>query len=224
MTARSGRGMTWHARGVYPGGTLDPSRAWTVIPADHFGQRGRVGAYAVDPRTLDNLSAFVTQRTGPPVRYGTPRGGAYGYGTGGYVRRRPRRGAWSPRASCAAASARRASARLRQGTVVRRRPPRTRMSAPSAPSHRGAVSEPGCHRDARRTRAATPPPASGAARTRTRHARRHRRPHLRQPARQRRQRPPNPRRRHPRQESAPAAPSAGRSTGTSTGRKAVPRP
>ena len=69
-------------RGAYPGGTLDPSRAWTVIPSDRFGQRERVGAYAVDPRTLDNLSAFVSQRVGPPVRYGASRGGAYGYGGG----------------------------------------------------------------------------------------------------------------------------------------------
>jgi hypothetical protein len=70
-------------RGAYAGGTLDPWRAWTVIPSDHFGQRGRLGAYAVDPRTLDNLSAFVSQRVGPPVRYGTPRGSGYGYGSGG---------------------------------------------------------------------------------------------------------------------------------------------
>ncbi len=50
----------WRPRRV---GRSIPSRAWTVIPSDHFGQRGRLGAYAVDPRTLDNLSAFVTQRT-----------------------------------------------------------------------------------------------------------------------------------------------------------------
>ncbi len=72
-------------RGVYPGGTLDPSRAWTVIPSDRFGERDRMRLHAVDPRTLDNLSAFVSQRTGPPGRYGPGRGGAgaYGYGAGG---------------------------------------------------------------------------------------------------------------------------------------------
>lgn len=67
-------------RGVYPSGTLDPSRAWTVIPSDRFGRRDRLGAYAVDPRTLDNLSAFVSQRVGPPTRYGVPRGGVGVYG------------------------------------------------------------------------------------------------------------------------------------------------
>lgn len=61
-------------RGVYPGGTLDPFRAWTVIPTEHYGQRGGLSAYAVDASTLSNLSAFVTQRVAPPVRYG---GGQY---------------------------------------------------------------------------------------------------------------------------------------------------
>jgi len=65
-------------RGVYPSGTLDPGRAWTVIPSERFGRRDRLGAYAVDPRTLDNLSAFVSQRVGPPLRYGVPRGAGYG--------------------------------------------------------------------------------------------------------------------------------------------------
>ena len=66
-------------RGVYPSGALDPGRAWTVIPSDRFGRRDRLGAYAVDPRTLDNLSAFVSQRVGPPPRYGMPRGvGGFG--------------------------------------------------------------------------------------------------------------------------------------------------
>lgn len=69
-------------RGVYPSGTLDPGRAWTVIPSDRFGRRDRLGAYAVDPRTLDQLSAFVSQRVGPPARYGMPGGvGVGGYGT-----------------------------------------------------------------------------------------------------------------------------------------------
>ena len=86
-------------RGVYPGGTLDPSRAWTVVPSDHFGQRGHMNAYAVDPRTLNNLSAFVSQRVGPPSRYGYPGGGYAGpggttaYGQGGYYGgARPRSG------------------------------------------------------------------------------------------------------------------------------------
>ncbi|BCS34166.1 hypothetical protein TBR22_A33950 [Luteitalea sp. TBR-22] len=72
--------------GVYPGGTLDPARAWTVIPAERFGQRDRLGAYAVDPRMIENISAFVTQRVGPPVRAAGPRGGVYGgVGPGGYM-------------------------------------------------------------------------------------------------------------------------------------------
>lgn len=73
-------------RGGYAGSTLDPARAWTVIPADRFGQRDRLGAHAVDPRTLDTLAAFVTQRVGPPIRAGGPRGGVYGgVGPGGYM-------------------------------------------------------------------------------------------------------------------------------------------
>lgn len=63
-------------RGVYPGGTLDPFRAWTVVPSERYGRRGGVSAYAVDARTLLNLDAFVTQRVAPPVRYG------YGSGYG----------------------------------------------------------------------------------------------------------------------------------------------
>jgi hypothetical protein len=73
-------------RGVYGGGTLDPARAWTVIPSDRFGQRDRLGAYAVDPRTLSDISAFVTQRVGPRLRATTPRGGVYGgVGPGGGI-------------------------------------------------------------------------------------------------------------------------------------------
>lgn len=68
-------------RSAYAAAGFDPVRAWTVIPSDQFGRRGRVGTYAVDPRTLANTSAFVTQRVGPPARYGVPRGG-YGYGPG----------------------------------------------------------------------------------------------------------------------------------------------
>ena len=72
--------------GAYGGGALDPSRAWTVIPSDRFGQRNPMGAYAVDPRTLDNLSAFVTQRVGPRLHPGGPRGGVYGgVGPGGVM-------------------------------------------------------------------------------------------------------------------------------------------
>ncbi|MGI8672807.1 MAG: DUF6600 domain-containing protein, partial [Luteitalea sp.] len=83
-------------RGIYAAGTLDPYRAWTVVPSDRFGSRGRIGAYAVDPRTLDNLQAFVTQRSAPPVGYGVPRRGLYGTGPGragdGTVGERPGRG------------------------------------------------------------------------------------------------------------------------------------
>lgn len=70
--------------GAYGGGTLDPARGWTIVPSDRFGQRGRSSAYAVDPRTLANLSAFVTQRVGPPVRYGVPVGPGYGPGVSPY--------------------------------------------------------------------------------------------------------------------------------------------
>jgi hypothetical protein len=81
-------------RGADAGGTLDPSRTWTVVPSNRFGQRGAMSTFAVDPRTLDNLSAFVSQRVGPTARYGSPAGGtlapsagpgrAGGYGSGGY--------------------------------------------------------------------------------------------------------------------------------------------
>lgn len=57
-------------RGVYSSGTLDPFRAWTVIPTERYGQRGGISPYAVDARTLSNLNAFVTQRVAPPVRPG----------------------------------------------------------------------------------------------------------------------------------------------------------
>jgi hypothetical protein len=86
-------------RGVYPSGTLDPFRAWTVIPTERYGHRGGISAYAVDARTLSNLSAFVTQRVAPPVRYG-------GYGSptlvvpatpGGYPGRATGRGGYGTR-------------------------------------------------------------------------------------------------------------------------------
>lgn len=207
-------------RGAYPGGTLDPSRAWTVIPADHFGQRGRLGAYAVDPRTLGNLSAFVTQRAGPPVRYGTP-GGVYGYGPGyggsttGALRGglgptrvgppAPGYGGPTPPPEDPYERAQRAVA------------PRSRQRAPAATEPPAAPAAP--------VAPATPPPASGASRTRTppREAPSTTTP----PPAAREGTPPaaaDPAPTPPAQESAPPASSAGRSTGTSTGRKAVPRP
>lgn len=67
-------------RGVYPAGTLDPYRAWTVIPTERFGVRGGLSPYAVDARSLTNLDAFVTQGVAPPLRYGAA--GAYGPGAG----------------------------------------------------------------------------------------------------------------------------------------------
>lgn len=67
-------------RGLYPGGTLDPFRAWTVIPTERFGARGGLSPYAVDARTLSNLNAFVTQRVAPPLRYGGFGGGFGGFG------------------------------------------------------------------------------------------------------------------------------------------------
>lgn len=72
-------------RGVYPGGTLDPFRAWTVIPTERYGMRGGLSAYAVDARTLTNLDAFVTQRTAPPLRIG----GTSGWGWGSSYGRSP---------------------------------------------------------------------------------------------------------------------------------------
>ena len=54
-------------RSAYAAAGFDPVRAWTVIPSDQFGRRGRVGTYAVDPRTLANTSAFVTQRATRPA-------------------------------------------------------------------------------------------------------------------------------------------------------------
>jgi hypothetical protein len=53
-------------RGVHRGGTLDPFRAWTVVPRNQFGRRGGVWPHALDARTLTNLNAFVTQRVAPP--------------------------------------------------------------------------------------------------------------------------------------------------------------
>lgn len=78
--AWSSLGDASRGRGVYRGGTLDPYRAWTVIPTERYGLRGGLSAYAVDARTLSNLNAFVTQRVAPPLRYGGyPYGGYDGY-------------------------------------------------------------------------------------------------------------------------------------------------
>jgi hypothetical protein len=72
-------------RGVYPGGTLDPFRAWTIIPRDRFGARGGIWPYAIDARGLGNLNAFVTQRVAPPFHHWQGPGvGGYGFGGPGY--------------------------------------------------------------------------------------------------------------------------------------------
>ena len=168
-------------RGVYPGGTLDPSRAWTVVPSDHFGQRGHMSAYAVDPRTLDNLSAFVSQRVGPPARYGYPAGGYWPvlrrsggttvYGPGGYYGGvRSRSGGEHRHAR--RRSARPGSARPRLATAARRRRPRIRTNERSVPSRRGAASvrpsrTPPPRRSRRRQTHDPAPPAQAAPRQRT---------------------------------------------------------
>ncbi len=227
--------------GAHPGGTLDPSRAWTVIASDHFGQRGRLGAYAVDPRTLDNLSAFVTQRTGPPVRYGTPRGGTYGYGAGGaspyggaggttvygpggyYGGVNPRTGGGptaTPRRRHRPDARGTTGARVRRPDPARRGSLRARPARRSAPSPRagagalGVRSRAPAHAVARGPADAPPPAARESA------------PAPPSPRRAKVRRPPppaaEPTATGPRQRPAP--PSAGRATGTSTGRKATPRP
>lgn len=122
-------------RGVYRGGTLDPYRAWTVVPSDRFGSRGRLGAYAVDPRTLTNLQAFVTQRTAPPVRYAVPRGAGvrdgYGYGAGYDDGRRA--GARAPRGRAGSRTGDDTTGNLRRGippTRVERERPGYRAGPP----------------------------------------------------------------------------------------------
>ncbi len=205
-------------RGVYPGGTLDPGRGWTVVPSDRFGRRDPMRQWAVDPRTLDNLSAFVTQRTAPPVRYAVPRGGPYGYGStrgpAGYGSGAPGRYA-APRTGT---------------TTTQGRPIGPTRVGPESPGY-GRPSPPPEDPYERAQRAATPrarprtpaqadtpstpstPPPDSAA-----------------------QRPRAPDRETPRQAPRDAAPrretppppaaSSGRPRGpeSSTGRKAVPRP
>jgi hypothetical protein len=225
--------------GAHAGGTLDPSRAWTVIASDHFGQRGRLGAYAVDPRTLDNLSAFVTQRTGPPVRYGPPRGGTYGYGAGSaspyggaggttvygpggyYGGVNPRTGGGPTAAPRGAIGPTRVGppapgyggptppAEDPYERAQRAVAPRSRQRSPS---REGPADAPPSA--ARPGPADAPPPAA-----------RESAPARPSPARE--SPPPPPPAAEPRPpvpDSAPPASSAGRATGTSTGRKATPRP
>ncbi|AMY11229.1 Ribonucleases G and E [Luteitalea pratensis] len=225
-------------RGVYPGGTLDASRAWTVVPSDRFGQRGHMSAYAVDPRTLDNLSAFVSQRVGPPARYGHPAGGpgrSYGeqggtavYGPGGYyggVRSRSggdtnirggvgptRVGPGSPgyggptpppedpyeRAERAVAPRGRQRPAAQDTATPARPPAQTTDPAPpaqAAPRQRTPPRETPTPSPPKAARETAPPPPAAAP-------------------------PPAP----PAADSTPPATSAGRSTGTGTGRRAVPRP
>jgi hypothetical protein len=216
-------------RGVYPGGTLDPSRTWTVVPSDRFGRRDRMGAWAVDPRTLDNLSAFVTQSAAPPVRYGVPRGGVYGYGTG------PVGPAYVP-------GSRGPYGQPRTGvtTVPPRGPIGPTRVGPAAPGYGGPTPPPEDPYE-RAQRAATPrgrqrtpssadgpataPPPERAP------APRQRTPSRDTPARETPTRaprestpPPTAEAAPPPSRSAPPAASSGRASGTSTGRKAVPRP
>jgi hypothetical protein len=212
-------------RSAYPGGTLDPGRAWTVIPSDRFGRRDRLGAYSVDPRTLDNLSAFVTQRQGPPPRYGAPRGGVYGYGPGsgsvygpgGYYGGRRTGGD--------------TSREIRRGGPTRVGPPAPGYGGPTPPAEdpyeraQRAVAPRGRQRAPQDGDANTPPPP--AAET---PAPRQRNPG-RAPATAPRETPPPPPAAEsaPPAESAPAAPTrsggtTSRATGESTGRRAVPRP
>jgi hypothetical protein len=228
--------------GVYPGGTLDPSRAWTVVPADHFGRRDRMSAYAVDPRTLDNLSAFVSQRVGPPARYNTegrgylyggrsrPYGGSGGtavYGPGGYyggMRQRPG-GDATGTAGGAIGPTRVAPASPGDGgptppsedpyeRAQRAVAPRSRQRPPQAGADAHATTP-----DRSRAPAVDPPPPAASA------------PRQRSPSRE--AAPPPPASSHetgrppaadpappPAADSAPPASSSGRSTG----RHAVPRP
>ena len=220
-------------RGVYPGGTLDPSRAWTVVPSDRFGQRDRMGAYAVDPRTLDNLSAFVSQRVGPPARYGgggpgygpglAPFGGPGGtavYGPGGYsggVRSRPggdttgdlRRGVGPTRVGPPAPGyyggptppAEDPYERAQRAVV-----PRSRQRAPQATDTPASPTSgnPPQRAPSRAVPSSPPPPAARDTAPP---------PPAAEPA------PPPASR-----DGAPPPAPAGRASGTSTGRRAVPRP
>ena len=208
--------------GVYPGGTLDPGRAWTVIPSDRFGRRDRLGAYSVDPRSLDNLSAFVTQRQGPPARYGMPRGGVYGYGPGSGSIYGPGGYYGGPRNGGGGDTSR----EMRRGGPTRVGPASPGYGGPSPapedPYERAqrAVA-PRSPQRAPQADDAEPPAEAPAARPRN---------PGRAPAAAPRETPPPPAAESSSPDkSAPAAPTrAGgnttRATGESTGRRAVPRP
>ncbi len=222
-------------RGAYAGGTLDPSRAWTVIPSDRFGQRMPTRAYAVDPRTLDNLSAFVTQRAGPPSRPGMPpdgygpgrrdarpygrTGGTAVYGPGGYSGGvRPRTGDDT-------------TGDLRRGPgPTRVGPPAPGYGRPTPPADdpyeraQRAMTPRGRQRSPEGASVpGTPPPGTPRQRTPPSDV-----PQTERPPAAPESRPTPP----PAAEPAPPAPdrtsppgaAAGRSRGISTGRRAVPRP
>jgi len=231
-------------RGIYPGGTLDPYRAWTVVPANRLGSRGRIGAYAVDPRTLDNLQAFVTQRHAPPVRSGVPRAGAYGaYGAGstrdggGAIGDRPGRGpaagypygAPSPRSGGGSRTGDDTTRDLRRGPGPTRVAPErpvygTRPSAaPDDPYDRaGRVAAPrGRQRAPADSGSPAEPPSTGSPRQR---APRAETPPDRPAAPPQRASDPPPagtQAAPPAPAGRPAGPS--RAGGESTGRRAVPR-
>ncbi len=198
-------------RGGYPGSTLDPARAWTVVPTDRFGQRTRLGAYAVDPRSLDNLRAFITQGVGPRGRYGAPGLGA-GYGPGAFSSGigptrvgppAPGYGPTPPPEDPYERAQRAVAPRSRQRT-----PGSAGTASPPPPAPPPA----------------SPPPASGVSRPRAP-----------------RETPPKPAAAPPAPEASPSPPppaaaeppssgrqaptsTAGRATGSTTGRRAVPRP
>ena len=225
-------------RGAYAGATLDPARAWTVIPSDRFGQPLPMRAYAVDPRTLDNLSAFVSQRAGPPSRYGTPQAGY-----GGPNRRDPRAYGRTGGTAVYGPGGYSGGVRSRTGDEttgdLRRGPGPTRVGPP-APGYGGPTPPPDDPYDrAQRVMAprgrqrspeganapGAPPPATARPRTPPSDV-----PQTERPPAAPQSRPTPP----PAAEPAPPAPdrssppdaSVGRSPapGTSTGRRAVPRP
>ncbi len=217
-------------RGVYPGGTLDPGRAWTVVPSDRFGRRDGMRAFAVDPRTLANLSAFVTQPVGPPLRGVGPAGGfvgGYGYG-GAYGGGRGRGGYGAPTGSSTTGQIRGGIGPTRVG------PPAPGYGGPTPPpedpyerAQRAAAPRGRMRTPPRADAPATPPPAEAAPA-----------PAEDGPA------PAQPRPRTPPKDTPPpqanrsagvpadgaAAPPAraggntSRATGTTTGRRAIPRP
>ena len=207
--------------GMYTAGTLAPHRAWTVVPSDRFGGREPARAHAVDPRTLDNLSAFVTQRVGPPARYGVPRGTVYGYGSGAAGPYGPGAYYGPPR------SGGDTSREIRRGGPTRVGPgtpgyggptptpedpyeraqravvPRSRQRTPAASD---APSTPPAEAAPPATRQRTPPSESPAATDK--------------PAAEQ----PPPKQSNPPASSGRVGGTTSRSTGESTGRRAVPRP